>query len=445
MKRSSKSNARDGNKIKKSDLERDTTTERIQHDPVWRVGEKILCDWKGCGVFYEAEIITVKQYDDEPVYVVAYPGYKHGNEQVLQVEAFTRFLPITDENLRKAKAIIESAKKKAKEVRQSKGSGGRSVANSSRVSSRSTPQSDPKSADLLDSIHEEEEPESKRTKLSLQSDTNGDITEAVKESEPERPKLSLQSAVNTSEDSVVPATPDSELPEGTVATAATGFGMLPKKLKEISEFDRQAVEIEYKLPNVPARISVTTIINGYIGFLKGSDVENFDQEQSVEANADMSTVVHDKSLVNSAILVAEELLKCFDKPTIEQLLYYYEKPFFQKLCESSLDMVTKQDDVKQDDGEAVGMCHYRKHAKGSEAINVAEIPSLIGIPFLLRLIENFEDVLLEKNKWALTDTNSIVSLSHFINYLADRSGEFFSEYDDYHSPSPQYFEKIFAK
>uniref|UniRef100_A0A915CW77 MRG domain-containing protein n=1 Tax=Ditylenchus dipsaci TaxID=166011 RepID=A0A915CW77_9BILA len=360
MKRSSKSNARDGNKIKKSDLERDTTTERIQHDPVWRVGEKILCDWKGCGVFYEAEIITVKQYDDEPVYVVAYPGYKHGNEQVLQVEAFTRFLPITDENLRKAKAIIESAKKKAKEVRQSKGSGGRSVANSSIVSSRSTPvnrslkkstakrgrksvkQSDPKSADLLDSIHEEEEPESKRTKLSLQSDTNGDITEAVKESELERPKLSLQSAVNTSEDSVVPATPDSELPEGTVATAATGFGMLPKKLKEISEFDRQAVEIEYKLPNVPARISVTTIINGYIGFLKGSDVENFDQEQSVKANADMSTVVHDKSLVNSAILVAEELLKCFDKPTVEQLLYYYEKPFFQKLCESSLDMVTKQ-------------------------------------------------------------------------------------------------------
>uniref|UniRef100_A0A915DHI4 Uncharacterized protein n=1 Tax=Ditylenchus dipsaci TaxID=166011 RepID=A0A915DHI4_9BILA len=91
------------------------------------------------------------------------------------------------------------------------------------------------------------------------------------------------------------------------------------------------------------------------------------------------------------------------KPPLSKLLYYYEKPFFQKLCESSLDMVTKQ------------MMSSRMMEKQWGIWRMGQ----------------------RKNKWALTDTNSIVSLSHFINYLADRSGEFFSEYDDYHSPSPQ--------
>uniref|UniRef100_A0A915DIU8 Uncharacterized protein n=1 Tax=Ditylenchus dipsaci TaxID=166011 RepID=A0A915DIU8_9BILA len=150
------------------------------------------------------------------------PGYKHGNEQVLQVEGSLDFFQSLTK-FAKAKAIIESAKKKAKEVRQSKGSGGRSVANSSIVSSALL-----LSTDLLKkstakrgrkSVKQRRGTRVEAHKLSLQSDTNGDITEAVKESE----CPSIQARIR-----VVPATPDSELPEGTVATAATGFWMLQR-------------------------------------------------------------------------------------------------------------------------------------------------------------------------------------------------------------------------
>uniref|UniRef100_A0A915CUQ4 Uncharacterized protein n=1 Tax=Ditylenchus dipsaci TaxID=166011 RepID=A0A915CUQ4_9BILA len=84
-----------------------------------------------------------------------------------------------------------------------------------------------------------------------------------------------------------------------------------------------------------------------------------------------------------------------------------------------------------------------KHAKGSEAINVAEFRLSLGsIP--LAIDREFRRRAPREKQVALTDTNSIVSLSHFFIWRIDLETicrEFFSEYDDYHSPSPQYFEK----
>uniref|UniRef100_A0A915ERP9 Uncharacterized protein n=1 Tax=Ditylenchus dipsaci TaxID=166011 RepID=A0A915ERP9_9BILA len=93
----------------------------IQHEPIWEVGEKIHCDWKAKGVFHMAEISGLIQFLDEPVYVVHYPvRIPNHDEEVLQCEAFERFMPATEAYVQKAKAIYDKVKKETAEKKRGK-------------------------------------------------------------------------------------------------------------------------------------------------------------------------------------------------------------------------------------------------------------------------------------------------------------------------------------
>uniref|UniRef100_A0A915CW14 MRG domain-containing protein n=1 Tax=Ditylenchus dipsaci TaxID=166011 RepID=A0A915CW14_9BILA len=315
--------------VKKSDEEeRDLTTVRIQYDPVWKLKEEILCDWKGRGIFYKARIVRIVQYEDEPVYVVNYPGYRHADEKVLQSDAFNRFLPMTDENVQKVNVgYFESAKKVAEEKRKSKGSiaRGGSIGRRSVAVAKDTPVRrgrPPGKSSIKRGRDSVKRSDSNSTASLIDSFMPGAELGA------KRPKIGRQGDMNTSEGSVVPATPESESPED-----AENTGTLPKKLKEIFEMDRHRVEIDYKLPVIPARFSVKYIINGFIDLLKESGDE--DQTRLDEAKCANSSIIPDKSLINCAVLVVEELLRCFDDSTVEKLLYYYEKPYFESLSKVS--------------------------------------------------------------------------------------------------------------
>uniref|UniRef100_A0A915ENV0 Uncharacterized protein n=1 Tax=Ditylenchus dipsaci TaxID=166011 RepID=A0A915ENV0_9BILA len=57
---------------------------------------------------------------DEPVYVVHYPGFPNHDEEVLQCEAFERFMPATEAYVQKAKAIYDKVKKETAEKKRGK-------------------------------------------------------------------------------------------------------------------------------------------------------------------------------------------------------------------------------------------------------------------------------------------------------------------------------------
>uniref|UniRef100_A0A915CTF1 Uncharacterized protein n=1 Tax=Ditylenchus dipsaci TaxID=166011 RepID=A0A915CTF1_9BILA len=209
-----------------------------------------------------------------------------------------------------------------------------------------------------------------------------------------RRKIGRQSDMNTSKGSVVPARPESESPE-----EAENTGILPKKLKEIFEMNRHRVETDYKLP--------------FVDLLKKFGDE--DQTRLDEAKCENSSIIPDKSLINCAVLVVEELLRCFDDLTRRSM----------KNFESAKETTDESADGK--------------------VIEPPEFSSILGLPYLLRLLENFSGVLLEKKDWTLTDTNSSICIHHFVNYLMDRSDEFYQSFWDYQAPSLQYFELIFKK
>uniref|UniRef100_A0A915EIX2 MRG domain-containing protein n=1 Tax=Ditylenchus dipsaci TaxID=166011 RepID=A0A915EIX2_9BILA len=420
--RASKSNEREGNDVKKSNEdERDLTTVRIQHDPVWKLNEEILCDWKGRGVFYTAEIVGITQYEDEPVYVVNYlytdndsditmtatleyliechchsdvaviiivtvkignsgdslsfQGFRHADEKVLQSEAFKRFLPITDENVQKVNHIFQNAKKMAEEKRKSKGSiaRGGSIGRRSVAVAKDTP------------VRRGRLPgksSTKRGRKSVKRSDSNSTASLIDSFMPDadlgakRRKIGRQGDMNTSEGSVVPATPESESPED-----AENTGILPKKLKEIFEMDRHRVETDFKLPVIPARFSVKNIING---------LSTCSRKVVMKIKRDW--------------MKPNELLRCFDDSTgkLQLAAPEYENP------EGAKEATDESADGK--------------------VIEPPEFSSMLGLPYLLRLLENFSDVLLEREDWTLTDTNSSICIQHFVNYLMNSSDEFYQSF-----------------
>lgn len=45
---------------------------RIQYDPIWDIGDIVLCQWRASSFFYKAKIVGIVQYCDQPLYVVHY-------------------------------------------------------------------------------------------------------------------------------------------------------------------------------------------------------------------------------------------------------------------------------------------------------------------------------------------------------------------------------------
>ncbi|KAI1720363.1 MRG domain-containing protein [Ditylenchus destructor] len=103
------------------DLETATVTCPIQ--PTWKVGDVVLCKYGEYSIPYEARIIDILQYIDQPAYVLRFKGFgeKH-NEEFCHADALEYFLEPTVENRRKAKEIqnmaikAEKAKKRRSRV-----------------------------------------------------------------------------------------------------------------------------------------------------------------------------------------------------------------------------------------------------------------------------------------------------------------------------------------
>uniref|UniRef100_A0A915EJ79 MRG domain-containing protein n=1 Tax=Ditylenchus dipsaci TaxID=166011 RepID=A0A915EJ79_9BILA len=402
---------------------RDLTTVRIQHDPVWRSGEQILCDWKHTGVFYPAQIVQVIQYIDEPVYVVKYLGYEQATEKVLQVQSFERFLPFTDENVKKAKKIMDKAKYLAEQKRRSQEStvdhkrGPSKLSNRPALESRpevksaakrgrkSAKRSDSSSTEsLIDSFIEQNRREPKRSKISSSSDVR-------EKNLPVPTSFQLDSNVRnaTAESTALPQKlkEPCETPNGGALHAPEpnqkyGFdcddleecedtGILTKKLHYIYNLDRELIE-EFMLPVLPAKITIKNIIGQYISHLTSNTTTETAGPDGNETKEKL-----DNSSIDREVNFAEELMQNFDFSVVKGLLYEFEVPC-SETDNFSAETIDKEPNAQDQ------MSHH------------------VGIAYLLRLLLNIE--VLETVKNVAITTQYLVSINNFIDFLDQHAQEY---------------------
>ncbi|KAI1723428.1 hypothetical protein DdX_03588 [Ditylenchus destructor] len=112
---------------------------RVQYEPIWNVGDRVLCRWRATRYYYQATIRKVIQYVDQPLYVVHYMNYKTnaGDLQLSQIDALECFLPLTVANKKKAAEMVARglAKVKPKKTLSAK----RPARGSAKIAKENTP------------------------------------------------------------------------------------------------------------------------------------------------------------------------------------------------------------------------------------------------------------------------------------------------------------------